>query len=397
MGFHAPLPIPLGIADRPGLIPTLTGIYPTGSATYSVWLRSPTGVRLALIENFSRLEFTLTVNTVGIAKINFLPTFPLSWIQEDSQLEIWRKVPGGQKYLVGDTIWFVRDWDHILTQRGQEYMALLAYPANMILDTPIIDYASGTAYAKKTDYIDDMMKGIIRENRGALATDTDRDITDWMTVELDLSLGPSTTKSFSWRNVLTVLRELAQEADDAGTPVFFDVIYTPGVSAFQFRTFINQRGIDHSSTGGKQVILSPRNGTLSDVRRSYVSSIERNAITVGGAGEAEERALERDTDDTRIALSPFNRREIFIDARNTGSAAAMQAEGATALKNYRPRQVFTAKVRDAQAVRLGREYRFGDRVIAEFHGQTIDCRLDSLSLRIERGKEDIKATLRADE
>jgi len=367
--------------------------------TYSVWVRTPTGTRIKLADRFVRLQYTLTANQIGLAKLDLPSSFPLSYIQEDSQLEIWRQVPGAKKYLEGDALWFVRDWDHVLDGQGREYISLLAYSANMVLDTAIVDYASGTSYAKKTDQIDDMMKAIIKENRGALATNSARNISSWLTVEADMAAGPSTTKAFAWRNVLAVLRELAQEADDAGTAVFFDVIYTPGTTALEFRTFTSQRGIDHGSTGAKQVILSPRNGTLSEVRRSYISSNERNAVTVGGRGEATDREIERDTDAIRIALSPFNRRELFVDARNAeeGDTAALQAEAMAALKNNRPREIFSARIRDTEAVKYGREYGFGDRVMAEFRGRAVDCRLDSIGILVERGLETIRAELRADE
>lgn len=368
-------------------------------ATYSAWLLTPTRTRIALIDRVIRLQMTLTTNTVGVAQLNLPATFPLSWIQEDSVLEIWRQVPGAKKYLEGDTAWLIRDWDQILSERGERMISLLAYTANEQLDRAIVDYAAGTAYASKTDYIDDMMKAIVRENLGSLATDSDRDFSSWLTVEDDASAGPSRSKAFSWRNVLAVLRELAQDADDQNNPVFFDVVHVPGQQAFEFRTYIGQRGIDLSSTGAKQVVLSPRNGTLSDVRRSYVSSVERNAITVGGKKEGTDRDIERATDDIRIAISPINRRELFVDARNAaeGDTAALQAEAATALKNHRPRETFSAKIRDTEAIRYGREYGFGCRVVAELLGRAVDCRLDSVSILVERGKEVIRAELRVDE
>jgi hypothetical protein len=379
---------------------TFTSYTPrSGPTLYSVWLLSPTRIPIALIDRVIRLQLTLTTNTIGVAQLTLPATFPISWIQEDSGLLIWRKVPGGQKYVEGETAWLIRDWDQILTERGEQLISLLAYTANEQLDRAIVDYAASTAYASKTDYIDDMMKALIRENLGSLATDSDRDFSSWLTVEDDASAGPSRSKAFSWRNVYAVLRELAQDADDQGNPVFFDVVHVPGQQTFEFRTYIGQRGIDLSSTGAKQVVLSPRNGTLSNVRRSYVSSVERNAVTVGGKGEGEDREVERATDDTRIAISPINRRELFVDARNTaeGDTAALQAEAATALKNHRPRETFSAKIRDTQAIRYGREYGFGCRVIAELLGRTVDCRLDSVTILVERGNEDIRAELRVDE
>jgi len=386
-GVPAPTPPPTTVVYVP----------PGGATQYAVWLLSPTRTRLALIDRVIRLQTTLTANAVGVAQVTLPASFPLTYIQEDSCLEIWRQVPGGQKYLEGETIWLIRDWDQVLTERGEELVVATAYTANEELDRPMVDYAAGTAYASKTDYIDDMMKALVRENLGSLATDGDRDFSDWLTVEGDASAGPSTSKKFAWRNVMAVLRELAQEADDQGSPVFFDVAHVPGQQASEFRTYIGQRGVDHSSTGAEPVILSPRNGTLSDVRRAYVSSVERNAVVVGGPGQGDDRQIVRQEESERLNISPINRRELFIDARGSDTTAAMEAEAGTAIRNNRPRETFSAKVRDTGAIKYGREYGFGDRVMAEFQGRTVDCRLDSVQLVVERGKETIRAGLTADE
>lgn len=377
----------------PLISPIIVAAYapPRGGPTqYGVWLLSPTRTRLALIDRVIRLQITLTVNTVGLAEVVVPKSFPLEWVQEDSCLAIWRQVPGGEKLLVGDTLWLIRDWDQVLSEQGEESSVLIAYTENEVLDRPIVDNASGTSYASKTDYVDDMMKAIVRENFGSLATNSDRDFSDWLTVESDVSAGPSTTKAFAWRNVLTVLRELAQEADDQGNPVFFDVVHTPGTAASEFRTYIGQRGVDLSGS----VVLSPRNGTLGEVRRSYVSSNERNAIVVGGQGQGEDREILRQTEAARISLSPMNRRELFVDARN---AADLEAEAGAAIRNYRPRETFSAKIRDTAALRYGREYGFGCRVTAEFFGRAVSCRLDGIGIVVEQGREDIQAELRVDE
>lgn len=369
-------------------------------AEYAVWLLTPTRTRLALIDRVIRVDLTLTVNQVGVAQLVLPMTFPIAWIQEDSVLEIWRHVVGGAKYLEGETAWLIRDWGRSLAQGGEEAINLETYTANEQLDRPIVDYAAGSSQAEKSsDYIDDIMKAIIRENLGSLATDSDRDFSDWLTVESDLSAGPTTSKSFAWRNVLTVLRELAQEADDQGTPVFFDIVHNPGETAFTFKTFTNQRGVNQGSDGAKQVVLSPRNGTLAEVRREYMSSVERNAVTVGGRGEGSEREIVRQEETSRLSISPINRREIFVDARNTaeGDTAALEAEAGAAIRNHRPREIFSAVIRDTEAIKYGREYGFGDRVVAEFRGRAVDCRLDSVRIVVERGREEIRAELRADE
>jgi hypothetical protein len=364
---------------------------------YSVWLVTPTGVRIKLLDRLVRLQYVVTVNAVGLAKVQVPASFPLeTYIQEDTRLEIWRRVPGGGKYIDASTIWLVRDWDETLSQRGEEFITIVAYSGNELLDRPIVAYASGTAQAKKsTDYIDDMMKELVDENLGSSATDSDRDLSAWLSIAPDLSDGPQTAKSMAWRKLLPTLKELAQEADDQGTRVFFGITYNPDDGIVTFETRTTQWGIDHS--GDDKIVLAARNGTLSDIRRSFTSSNERNYVYVGGQGQGQDRTIVEQEIEERTALSPFNRRELFVDARNTNIPAELEAEAGAALRNGRPREVFLAKIRDTQGIKYGREYGFGDRVVAEFRGRTAAARLDSVEILVERGKEDIRATLRVDE
>lgn len=367
------------------------------SAYYSIWLTNVAGERVKLLDHVFNISYTLTVNQIGIAQVD-VPELPSDLFQEDSRLEIWRQVPGGKKYLEGDTCWIIRDWEDVLTQQGDEFVRLSAYSANFILDAPIVAYKSATSQAEKSDQADDMMKAIVRENLGSSASDSDRDLSTYITVDADSGDGPSTSKSFAHRNVLATLREIAQDADGQGTPLFFGLAYDPTSLGFTFSTRTQHWGDDHGKDGaGGRVVLSARNGTLSDVRRAYVSSEERTVIYVGGQGQGDDRQVEKVEDSERSGLTPFNRREYFVDARNSSGTATLQAEGRAALKALRPREIFSAKIRDTQAIRYGREYRFGDRVIAEHRGRVVEARLDSVRVRVARGREDINAELRADE
>ncbi len=365
-------------------------------ADYSIVLATAYGQRIKLLTQTQRITYTLTVNQIGAAQID-VTGLNSSLFQEDSRLEIWRQVPGGRKYLEGDTCWFIRDWDNTTTRRGSTYTRLIAYSANYILDAPIVAYKSQTSYATKADYADDLIKAIIRENLGSSATDTDRDLSAYISVDADTSDGPSTAKSFSFRNVLATLREIAQDADGNGTPLFFGLTYNPDTGLFTFSTRTQQWGVDHTESGLGRVVLSTRNGTLSEVTRGYISSGERNYIYVGGQGQESERNVVEVEDSVRIGVSPFNRRELFINASNTNDADELMAEGDAALKSYRPIEVLSAKTRDTESIRYGREYKFGDRVVTEHNGRTVGARVDSVQVRVERGREDISVELRADE
>lgn len=365
------------------------------SAIYSVWLLSPTGQRLKFIDRFTKLRYTLATNGIGVAKLTLGPSFPLSIVQEDCQLLIYRQLPGRAKYRDGDAVWFIRDWEWGISRRGEESIVLLAYSASDILDRAIVAYAANSAQATKTSIAtDDMVKALVRENLGSLATDTARDKSTYLLVESDTAQGPTATKSMPWRKMLPTIRDLAQDAEGAGTPVYFDVIRRAGESLLTFATFPGQRGVDHGSTSGDRVVLSVQNGTLSEVRWQFTSRDERNYIYVGGQGQESDRTITEVQDAARQSISPFNRSELFVDARNTGSAS-LTSEGDAALRKYRPRETFSAKIRDTQATRFGREYGFGSIVVADHKLRSLDVRVDAAEITVERNRENITAQLRA--
>jgi hypothetical protein len=367
---------------------------------YSVIQKSPTGQRIRLLDRVIKIDYILTENNIGVAKLDAPNGFDIGSIQEDSQFEIWRRVEGGKKYRDGDALWLLRDWDHMIDEWGRERISLLCYSGLEIIDRAIVAYASGTANASKTDYTDDLMKALVRENLGTLAVDTARDISSYLAVAPDASLGPAVSKSMAWRKLLPTLQELSQEADDQGTRVFFDVVQDVSYAAgLVFKTYLNYRGTDRSgSGGGGRVILSPQNGTISSISRAYVSSMEKNYIYAGGQDTESDRDIEEDSYDDRIALSPFNRRELFVSATNVekGDSSGLLSEAAAALKKYRPYETFSIKARDTHSVKFGREYKFGDRVAVDFSDRYLACRLHSVQVSKYRGRETIRPELRVD-
>lgn len=356
--------------------------------TYSVWLLSPTGQYQALITRFTRLHYTLATNGIGVLDLVAPPSFPMSYIQEDSRLLIYRQVAGGGKYLDGDAVWLIRDWEESIDAGGKKQYTMLAYSGNDILNRPIIAYSqfSGQA-AKASTYLDNTIKAFIRENLGSLATDTARNISSWLTVESNVSAGPSAPKTAPLRQLLPTLREIAQTADNLGTPVFFDVIYNGG-AALLARTYTQQRGVNHGSGSGQPVILSTRNGTIAEIKRAYSSADERNVIYLNGPGSTQ-------IDSIRTGISPYNRREFLLDSGGA-AGAALTAEGQAALKQYRPRVTYTAKIRDTEGIRYGREYGYGDRLTVETETWSAEARLDSVEITVEAGRESIDVELRVE-
>ena len=79
------------------------------------------------------------------------------------------------------------------------------------------------------------------------------------------------------------------------------------------------------------------------------------------------------------------------------SVAQLAAEGQAALRNYRPKESYSIKLRDTVGIRYGREYGFGDRLAAEVGNRLAEVRLDAVEVVVEGGRETINGDLRVDE
>jgi hypothetical protein len=260
----------------------------------------------------------------------------------------------------------------------------------------IVAYAAGSSQAEKTDQADDMMKAVVRESLGSSAG-ADRDLTSLgLTVAADLADGPTITKGFAYKNVFSVLRDIADAARQAGTPVYFDLapVFDSNTSiGYQFRTFTDQPGEDHSYTSGaKPVMFSKEWGNLTGPVLEMDYEDEINAVTVGGQGEGSDRATVTRTDAGRIAASVWNRREGFADARNESSTNGLNAKGDQVLAENRPRYRFSGTLIDSPQARYGIEWDFGSKVTISYRGLQFDGPVLAVTLA---GGKDGKETITA--
>jgi hypothetical protein len=264
-----------------------------------------------------------------------------------------------------------------------------------LLDRRIVAYAAESAQATETNEADDAMKAVVRENLGALATVAARQISaTYFSVEADTTLGPSITKAFSYRNVLTTLREFSDMARDAGTEIYFDFEHTSD-TAFVFRTYKGQTGADRTSTTNiSPVVFSVEFGNLQSPSYLIDWDAEANFIYAGGQGVQSNRVIQTATDTARSGMSIFGRSEKFSDARNDSSTAGVLNTAKAGLIESRPAKSFSATIVDSDRARYGREWWFGDRVTASYRGNQFDCLIRAVNGSVESsGLEKIDARL----
>lgn len=360
---------------------------------YQVDWYTDAGVKLGVIQAFTSLEYVRTENTIG----SMILTIPRQLMRYEDfavgQLfEIWREKHGSLESQ-NDTAYFLQDWQFYTDREGREYIQLYATDANWLLDTAIVWAYAGSAQAEKTGKPDDMMKAIVREQLGELVVAERRKLT----VQNDVGAGgASITKAFAYRNVLTVLQELADIANENGVYLAFDVVRT-APATFQFRTYAGQRGTDHSRTSGDPRLVGKQYGNLAEASFGTFHSNERNWVLVAGKGEENARVTVERYNTSRIGASKWNRREYFKDSRDNDSTAALQADGDEVLNDYKPKQILTGRLLDTPGMQFGVHYQFGDIVTAQAFGYNVDCHISSVRVKVDQDNgEQIDVRLRGE-
>lgn len=310
---------------------------------------------------------------------------------------VFRKESGGAKVL--DCSGFVEFIDKKVLGDSPVWV-LSGYDLNSLLNRRIVAYAAASAQAQKTGAADNLIKAIVRENLGSSAIAA-RDLSaSGFTVQADVSLGTSLSKGFSWRNLLLVLQEIADASHSTeATSVYFGIVPLNLGWDCEFRTNIQQWGNDHRFQTGTQgaVIFSLELGNISDASRQREYRNELNYAYAGGQGEESARIIQEASDTVRIGSSPFNRREIFVDARGLADTASVLAEAQAAVRSGRPRNFFSGNITNIGQYIYGRDYFHGDYVSAFYLGELIDCRIETVQVRISGGgDEQVSFTLRSE-
>lgn len=358
-------------------------------------LHPAVGYPLAVIDQFVSLTYTKVVNNFGAFTLTLPKTFNSALVQEDTRVIIYRKPRGGVRNI--DFAGFVRKIEKP-TQGLQQSIVLSGYDLNDLLRRRIVAYAAASSQAAKSDQADDMVKAIVRENLGASAIAA-RDLSaNGFTVQADTGSGTSVEKAFARRNVLTVLQEIADASHSTeATCIYFGIVPLNTGWECEFRTKVGQWGNDHRFPSGiaGAVVFGLEFANMADVNRSVDWSDEINYAYAGGQGEEALRTIKESSDAARIGASPFNRCETFIDARNATVDNQVQDAADGAVREGRPHNLFTGKILDTSQV-YGRDWGHGDYVTGVYQGETINCRIETVTVTIQNGAETLDASLRSE-
>lgn len=358
------------------------------TASYSVIISDPFGVRLCEANTFSSLTYTRKVNDWSTATIVLPGTFDTANLLVDGRLEIWRQVPGAPAYLDMETTWLMQTFRQVWGSKGERTIVVEADHPLCLLREPgrFVDSYSGSSGASKTGTADDVIKAIVRECIGTSASGS-RTLASLIGVAGDVSQAASVSRSFAWRAVLNVLQDLAADSTQQGTYCAFDIV-APTPDGFEFRTYVGQRGVDHRFPGGLMpVLLDPEAGSIGEASLEVDYRDEVTAAKAGGQGEGIARSTATAQDDARIAVSPFRWREQFMDFTSTGNTTVLTGVARAGVRMGRPRKRFSGRLLSTPDAQYGVHWGWGDFLTVQVDGELLDCRVDAVSVTVAAGGE----------
>mgnify|MGYP001617545787 FL=1 len=353
---------------------------------HSLELRRDDGTLLAIVDTLTSATYAIVANDVAPCTLVLPWDYNPALLVPDNRIDIWRAPDNGAPSR--QRIYFLRYLEEGTDEDGNRAVIVKGYDQNYLLTSRIVAYDAGTPYTEKTGYADDIMKAIVRENMSTLAVDTARQISStYLSVEPDLSLGPTLTKiTFPRKNVLNALQAVAEAARTAGTPVYFDLVAIDDTQ-LQFRTYINQPGVDHTSTGIAPVSLGMEHGNMVSAKLVRDWSQEFTYVYAGGSGTGTARRIITAESTARSGRSLFGRREEWYDRSNLSLTTTLTVAAYKRLAEGRPRLQFSGKL---SGEGYGTTWRWGDKLPAVYNGQEYVSVIRAVTVRLdEDGNESI--------
>lgn len=358
---------------------------PSYPAQYTLTYYTPGYQRVGELV-YSRFSLTCKENDAGTLDLSIPPgVYGPNFFKKDGIITVVRTNAVNSAVLVANTIWFIRRIRFAVDGDWNETVEITAQDAMGILKRRVVAYFTETAYSKKIDFADDMIKDIIRENYSAQAIDADRDVGGWLYIEENTGSGPIVTREVGWNNIWDALTNIAEETVTLGRRVIFSVeALDSDHGILIIRTAVGYKGADHTQNSTRPVIVSQDLGNLSMPELILDWTDEKNAVYATGAGTGDVVLYEVVTNATSVSAGPFSRTELVINGGDKTDKDVLTGLANSGLGKNRGKLIFNGLVLDTPTFQYDVDFKFGDLVTAQYRGYTLDCVLNILSITYDQ-------------
>lgn len=357
---------------------------------YFIKVAGANGQNRNIVDDFLRLSFTKRLNSVGMMTYDLRADHDsLADYEIDSIITLER----GQKHPSVNTNYYFeftglyRGMRKQVDTQGRRRVTVFCPDGLSLLARAIIAWKAGqNGFSQWTNTkIDSILAQIVQTN---FHSQTGRILTR-------MSIGgftrvfqnPVTPTSINidyaaaYKNILAAVQEL--------TAINNDVVEVrkAGGASDGWTCYINSTGTNR--TGSVVFDLGYNNMVNADLDLRRLN--EPTKAVVAGQGDGATRAT---VVQTSANYSEYNHHEIFVDARDQATTAALQARGDAKLaeSEYRPRFVFNPAV--APGYRYGKHFFLGDTITARFEGESFTQKIVGVTVSVdENGNENIEVEL----
>lgn len=359
---------------------------------YRIDLLSTAGVKVAELtghdgRGFLGLEYSKKVNDIGAAAFTVDGASPaLAFLGRRTQVQVYRR-----NRELG--INWTRDWDGFLVKREQRTrqsttVKFSALSTAYLLNDVIVAYRAETVNRSMFSSVaaETVLKTLTSYNAGTLGTLADGRIRQsgvsgfTVGVATDLARGNVVSFACAYDNLFAALKDVARIAGGD-----FDLLRTSGTT-FSLEFYLGQLGTNRSTT----VVFALEYGNMRDPIYVWDDTNTRTVAIVGGQG----RDAEREVVATTTALSATLARELFVNASNSKTTAALTSEGNANLYSSRTRETLDYAVIQTAASAYGRDYFLGDIVRSVYGPVNITQKITGIKVGFDAaGSENIDVEL----
>lgn len=348
------------------------------SAIYRLdWIDPVSGQRVAEITDQLELEYTRALNVPGVARFALNGNHPkLPRLSHRTIVEVWRKdVAAGLD-------WY-RDFEGVFRSPEKEQSTGSVFRTACLGTMSKIGHRHVLYPAKRLNRsefgtlpIETIMKRLVQYNLASGATTAQGRYIDGVdpkwSIMPDLGRGP-VVPSFgcAGENVLEALQRLVRN-----TTVDFEVLRT-GPLSWAFEVYPDGLGDDRTDS----LVFSIGRNNVREIKYTYDRTNEKTVALVAGQGRESSRLW-----DVAYADGADEHIEIFIDANNLNTMAAIQARADEAIREFRAVEQVAFTVMQADRARYGQHYRLGTQATGLFEGRKIPLRIQSVTVRTAKDK-----------
>lgn len=397
---------------------------------YELRLFDRQGNYLQSIYDALRIEAARTENDRGTFTIVLPAHYRPNLFVGDNVFEIWRSLDGDQFTLLGDTCWFIRRLRIGVDDEGKETITVEGHDTTGLLDRRVVawfgsDVAGVNNPGSKQAPAAQILRELFTENFGR---DVDNGAGDPATPPVGVSAPfgyngvyttdlrkmrrppfatidaapepdstPVVTINAAFQNVLEVMKQVASSSEAFGTPLIFDIEYTPSsgdtLGSFAYRTWVGYRGDDLRDS----VVLGPDYGTMGATSLTFdytniVTNVYVTGATVAGAttpviaGAVNQELLE---------LSPWHPVEVVVDANDFSLADHLIERALVELNGFGLRPELEGEVIQIAGMAFGGQYNYGDLVSAQWRSTRQTMRIYNFKITVEDGCDAVDVGIEA--